>query len=321
MSAAKEETMTDQTYPEPFGEAFSYSSQRAAQLTSLYIALTQAFMQYRARRQHQQAVRDQAMAAEAARAEHAARRHAQAAWSPPHNPAWLNRADLLATARTWGAAMPYAPGDPSAAAALRACEDRLRTLHPYAMARYDRLRAEGASPFEAMREAVPLFARHPDPRPGQAAPARHPLDAVPAAGEPGSQQPGPEPPDTSPAPAATMAAGDQAEARGQQIIARLQARARDTGRPALGADELVTVLEAMTTLPPEVITRLTRPARTTPAATASGERSPVALAAESFPRSVTDAVRAGAAAAAQGGLPAAVRTVTERPLRRPGLSR
>jgi len=312
--------MTDQSYPEPFSEALSYSSQRAAQLTSLSVALTQAFMQYRARRQLQQAAADQAAAEQAARAEHAARSQAQAAWSAAHDPAWTSQADLLATARTWGAALPYAHGDPSAAAALRACEDRLRVLHPYAMARYDRLRADGAGPFEAMRETVPLFARHPDPRPGQPAPARHPLDSVPPA-QPGSQPPGPEPSGPEPAPGTGNAAmQDRAEARGQQIIARLQARARAAGRPPLGPDELVTVLEAMTTLPPQVITRLTRSARR-PAASSTAERHPVAVAAESFPGTAADAARAGAAAAARGGLPAPSRIVTESPVRRPGLAR
>jgi len=32
---------------------------------------------------------------------------------------------------------------------MRKSEERLRTLHPYAMTRYDRLRAEGASPTKA----------------------------------------------------------------------------------------------------------------------------------------------------------------------------
>lgn len=116
---------------------------------------------------------------------------------------------------------------------MRTSEDRLRVLHQYAMARYDQLRAEGASPFEAMRETV-TFGRHPDPRPGQPAAARHPLDAVPPA-QPGSQPPGPEPPHPEPAPTTGIMAHDRAEARGQQIIAQLQARARAAGRPALGA--------------------------------------------------------------------------------------
>ena len=52
-------------------------------------------------------------------------------------------------------------GDPAAASAIRKSEERLRTLHPFAMARYDRLRSQGASPLDAMREAAPLFGLHP----------------------------------------------------------------------------------------------------------------------------------------------------------------
>jgi hypothetical protein len=44
---------------------------------------------------------------------------------------------------------------------MRKCEERLRDLHPYAMARYDRLRADGLGPAQAMQEAAPLFARPP----------------------------------------------------------------------------------------------------------------------------------------------------------------
>jgi hypothetical protein len=246
--------MTDQTYPDPFSDALGRTSQRAASLTTLSTALIREFMQYRARREAERAAAEQA-----ARAEHEARRRVQRTWSAAHHPAFASRADLFTAARTWGAAMPYAPADPSAAAALRASEDRLRALHPYAMSHYDRLRDQGASPFQAMREALPLFARHPDPRPGQPAPARHPLDAVPPT-PPGAQPPSPPQPVPEPGPAAETAGQEQAEARGRQIIARLQDRARTAGRPALGRDELVTVLEATTTLPPEVITRLTQPA-------------------------------------------------------------
>lgn len=173
------------------------------------------------------------------------------------------------------------------------------------MARYSRLRAEGTSPFDAMRETVPLFARHPDPRPGQPAPARHPLDAVPA-GWPATQPPSP-----APAPAEPEAAvSEHAEERGREIIARLQASARAAGRSALGPSELATVLEATTNLPPEIITRLTSPSR--PAReTLSAERSPARLAAESFPHSAADAIRAAAATA--GSAQPAVRTVTVRP--------
>jgi hypothetical protein len=44
---------------------------------------------------------------------------------------------------------------------MRKCEERLRDLHPYGMARYDRLRADGLGPAEAMQQAAPFFARPP----------------------------------------------------------------------------------------------------------------------------------------------------------------
>jgi hypothetical protein len=53
----------DQSHPEPLGEVMSYSSQRAAQLISLFVALTRAFMQYRTRHERQQAERDHAVTA------------------------------------------------------------------------------------------------------------------------------------------------------------------------------------------------------------------------------------------------------------------
>jgi hypothetical protein len=62
--------------------------------------------------------------------------------------------------------MPYADRsvpwyEPAAATAMRKSEERLHDLHPYAMARYDQLRADGMSPADAMNEAAPLFARPP----------------------------------------------------------------------------------------------------------------------------------------------------------------
>jgi hypothetical protein len=122
--------MTDQTYPDPFSDALGRTSQRAASLTTLSTALIREFIQYRARRDAERAAADQAIAEPAARAEHEARRRVQRTWSAAHHPAFASRADLFTAARAWGAAMPYAPADPSAAAALRASEDRLRALHP-----------------------------------------------------------------------------------------------------------------------------------------------------------------------------------------------
>ena len=144
-------------YPEPLEEAFGHGAQRAAQLAAIVTAAAQVYAQYRAHRQRQQAARDEQTARTLREQERAANRQARMGWAPAHDARWLAQAGLLDTANVWGAAAPYADADPVAASALRTCEDRLRALHPYAMARYDRLRADGMNPIEAMREAVPLF--------------------------------------------------------------------------------------------------------------------------------------------------------------------
>src|SRR5262249_8146560 len=102
---------------------------------------------------------------------------ARAGWAPAHDSRWLAQADLLQAARGWGAAAAYADADPAAASALRKCEERLRVLHPYAMAWYDRLPGEGAGAVEAMRQAVPLFGRAPHARPDDPGAERHALQA------------------------------------------------------------------------------------------------------------------------------------------------
>ena len=173
-------------YPEPFGEALSHSSQRVTQLTSLVGAAAEVAIRLKAARAARQAAQD----AQARRVldgqEHTARAQARARWAPAHDARWLAQADLLQAAGTWGAAAPWAGTDPAAASAMRKSEERLRTLHPFAMARYDRLRSDGANPLDAMREAAPLFGLHPHARP---APTRSPLaiDALvaDAAPEPG----------------------------------------------------------------------------------------------------------------------------------------
>jgi hypothetical protein len=128
------------------------------------------------------------------------------------------------------------------------------------MSRYDGFRADGMSPLDAMHKTAPFFSYSPDVRVGDAA-ATHPAlaagtadtgqDASPAAdhapSDPAEPEPGPD-------------RDQQAELRGRQIVARLQAGARAAGRPALGADELAMVLEATTNLPGEMIDRLARQA-------------------------------------------------------------
>ncbi len=128
-------------------------------------------------------------------------------------------ADLIRTGRAWASAAAYADTNPNAASALRICEDRLRQLHPFAMARYDRLRdEEDETALEAMRQAAPLFSRAPHACTGEPAPARPAIattDTDPTA-DPASDSNNAEPaPDRAQDEEAERA--ERAEQRGQQI--------------------------------------------------------------------------------------------------------
>jgi len=245
-------------YTDPLEEALSHGSQRVAQFAALTGAMAQVVLQRRALHNAKNAARnDQRATRILGEQEQLMHQQARLSWAPAHDPQWLASADLLHTGTAWASAACYADTDPAAASAMRKCEDRIRTLHPYAMARYDRLRGDGMSPLDAMRETAPLFSRHPDARVGDPAPARSALAAGTgqdasltadhARGGAAEPEPGPD--------------GDErAEQRGRQIIERLQTGARAAGRPELGPDELALVLDAATNLPDDVIHRLTRQA-------------------------------------------------------------
>jgi hypothetical protein len=323
-----------QSHAEPLGEALSNSSQRAAQMVSLVAAATEVAMRRRALHAARQSARGEQEQRLAREQESAFRAQVRARWAPALDPRFPAQADLLQAGRAWGAAAPYAGADPEAAAALRRAEERLRTLHPYAMAQYDRLRGEGAGPLDAMRGSVHLFLREPNARPGQPAPARPAVEA----GLPGPV-PASDPWATPGAPGQPGAAQDphlEAERRGRVIAERLQARALQEHGALLSPGELAVALEESTNLPAEVITRIARAeaeerraavaerarvadlghaadARSprvqagdlkaarrdtltadTAGAHASGDRSAARLAAESFPCTAADGIRASA---------------------------
>ena len=245
-------------YTDPLEEALSQGAQRVAQLASLLGAAAEV----RTRREVLKDAREAADATGQAgqvigEQELDAYQQARMRWAPAHDPRWLAQADLLQTARAWSAAACYADTDPVAAAAMRKCEERLRTLHPYAMARYDRLRTDAMNPLAAMSEAAPLFSRPPHARTGEAAATRPALDTI---REQGASPPASATPATMATPDPDSGEADQAEQRGQWIAAQLQARARASGRGKLGPDELATVLETVTNLPGDAIERITRAA-------------------------------------------------------------
>ncbi len=242
-------------YPDLFGDALSYSSQRMAQLASLVTAAATVEARRKARRNAAKTIRSERELRELQDQERAAYELARAGWAPARDPRFLAQADLLQAARVWSAAAAYADADPEAADAVRTCEQRLRVLHPYAMAWYDRLRSDGAAPLDAMREALPLFDRAPHARPGDPAVERRGLAAPDGPGA--ASWDSVDDSAVAEAAADSLASG-QAERRGQQIVRELQARALAERGYALTPDELVTTLGATTTLPGDVIARLAR---------------------------------------------------------------
>jgi hypothetical protein len=299
-------------YADPLEEALSHGAQRVAQLASLVGAAAEVTMRRNALRnareseQVSRVIRDQ----ERAEAEQARLR-----WGPAHDPRWLAQADLLQTARAWSGAASYADTDPVAASAMRKSEERLRRLHPYAMARYDRLRSEGAGPLDAMRTAAPLFARAPHARPGDAGAPRRPIGAP--SEQEDSQQLGEHP---VVAPRAEPGADERARAelRGREIAERLRDRARAAGAGELHQHELEVVLEIVTNLPSDMVRRI---AADYPPAVRGSRHSPgagqtaVRLAAGSFPVTAAEAV--GAARPGPAAHPAG-RAARPRRTQRPG---
>jgi acetyl-CoA acetyltransferase len=169
-------------YPDPFRDAMQDLVHRAVQVGSFAVTGTQVYGYHR-RTQARIAAEQDHQARRALNAQIRAERDAdRARWEPALDPGWLRRTHILEAAQAWGAALPYADRgvpwyDPAAANAMIGCEERLRSLHPYAMARYDRLRSDGLEPAEAMQEAAPLFARHPYARDAPSVP-RQMLEAA-----------------------------------------------------------------------------------------------------------------------------------------------
>ena len=167
--------MIPEQHPDPFEDVLRQGVQRAIQLASAAVTAAQVYLFHRNTQARAVDERDD----HARRALHAQMRAGQqagrAGWAPALDPAWLREATLLQVARAWSAAVPYSDRgvpwyEPAAASAMRKCEERLRDLHPYAMGRYDRLRADGLGPAEAMQEAAPLFARAPRARDSSSTP-------------------------------------------------------------------------------------------------------------------------------------------------------
>jgi hypothetical protein len=181
----------NEVHPDLLGEALSHSGQRLAQLGSLLTSWAMVEARRAERRHAATAARSEDELRALREQERAAYQLARAGWAQSQDRQLMAAAGLIETARAWSAAAAYASADPAAAAAMDSCEARLRELHPYAMTAYDRMRGEGAGQFEAMRDALPLFARAPHARPGGPSRQRPVLAAAttPQADSSGRQEP------------------------------------------------------------------------------------------------------------------------------------
>ena len=302
--------MEPANHPDPFQDALNHGLQRAVQVASSVFTGAQVYVHLQGTQARAAAARDEQTRRTLTAQIRADRDAARSGWAPALDPAWLRQADLFQTAQAWGAAMPYADRavpwyEPAAATAMRKCEERLRILHPHAMARYDRLRGEGMAPADAMREAAVLFGQSPHARDAR-------YTERPALNEGNGETlawtaSGPEPDPAGPSDPATAQ-----EQRGRQIVTELQERARSQGRALLGEAEQRTVLETVTNLPGDVIDQIVRPAA--PGPTQAPAARPIRPWEHDFPMPVQDVI---AAAAREGQLPSQPAAGRPAPARQP----
>jgi hypothetical protein len=191
------------------------------------------------------------------------------------------------------------------------CEGRLRTLHPHAMARYDRLRSDGLTPVAAMRLTAPLFSRPPNVHEGAWAP-RPSLAAGNGRGYSwAAAEHGPS--------RAEWEAHVTTEAqtrRAREIIQASQDQAQADGRGPLGETEQRLQLETATNLPPGIILAAVQP----DTAAASASRRPMQPWAQDFPIPIDQVLTMVATPQSSGQ---SVQAPARRPLRqapRPGRS-
>jgi hypothetical protein len=242
--------MSDDQYPDLFGEALAVEAREVMQALSCVAVLVRAAMRHQAKvRAKRELADEQAKRAQEQR-EKAERDAIRSQWEPANDRQWLRSANIVEVADAWSAAVDYADQasaayERSAEFAVNNCEARLRELHPYAMNYFDRLRGEGLSRSDAIGQAAPLFLNHPNARPHEARPrlritARGVRDGV-------DETLGPQREEFE------RHFAERQAVRGTRIVEGMQVRAMAEGRPLLNPDEQRTALDATTNLTPELI--------------------------------------------------------------------
>ena len=264
-----------QQHPDPIAEGLQHGGQRLVQLVSVAVAARQALVRRNQRVEAARRARDGKAERAQAQAQRTALAEARSRWGRAHDRKWLRQAPLLDVAEAWGAAVPYASDNASAALAVRKCEERLRHLHPHAMSHYDRFRDQGKDPLDAMTQAAPFFTRDPNVRTGEpAAPRRQLHEGTGAEWAARFHGPFREEWEES-----------RQEQRAGQIADQLKAKLRLQGREPR-AEELRTVLEITTNLPEHIIAK----AVPAPSPSSPDRGSDVRRAADDFPHSIGEAL-------------------------------
>ena len=266
-----------QQYPDPIAEGLQHSGQRLVQIVSAAVGVQQTLAQRRSRSKSARQAQEERADRAQAQLRRAALAQARSRWGRAHDRKWLRQATLLDVAEVWGAAVPYADGNASAALAVRKCEDQLRRLHPHAMTHYDRFRAEGADSLQAMKQAMPFFIRDPNVRTGDPAPASAELHEG-TGTEWAARVHGPDRSEWEEA---------RQEHRATLIADELRAKLRVQGREPQ-PEELRMVLEITTNLPESIIAKAV-PVGPRPRPTRDVER-----AAEDFPIPINEALEMSA---------------------------
>jgi len=146
----------------------AHASTKITSYVSVAAMAAEALAQVAAVRAREHAASDE-RATRALRAErHAAYGQARLGWAPVLDPRLREQVGVTGAGTAWAQAQAWRP-DPEAERVTHLAEARLAELRPDVMERYDRLRAGGSDPVEAMRRVAPLFDRR---RPGPGTPPR-----------------------------------------------------------------------------------------------------------------------------------------------------
>jgi len=257
----------------------THASTKITSYVSVVAMAAEAIAQVAALRARERAAADE-RAARALRAEHhAAYGQARLGWAQVLDPRLREQAGVVDAGTVWARAQAWRP-DPEAERATELAEQRLRELRPEVMERYDRLRAEGSDPVEAMRRVAPLFDQ-PPARTGQAAPARPAVNERDPARRPGD--------------AGLVLYGGEGAGVLDPATASIDVGTETAGQVAPHAGENVNAAGRLR--------------GTAPRSTAA--RTPAVIAAEGYPRPI-NAGSVDAARAAAAGRPGSVTTAAQR---------